>query len=578
MPGNLRNLVEGSEFVALQNTRFAIDGLGRYLCSTWPEATQNGGRAFDAVVVGSGMYGGYCASKIWRFGGFKGLRVLVLEAGPFLISEHVQNLANVGFNVPPSINPANDPGVPRELVWGIGWRGNVAFPGLAYCFGGKSLFWGGWCPRLTNDDLAQWPATTRLGLANHYTRVEEETGVSEVTDFITGALNAELKRAFGAQTAVVPHIVAQGGTNGVHDAPLAVQGAQPGSGLFSFDKFSSAPLLAEAVREDVGATGADDRARRLFVVTRAHVSRLVAQNGRVVELQAFTPEGYKTLSIAPDCAVILAASAIESTRLALLSFPTALIGGNLMAHLRTDFAVRIRRQAFQALPSHLQTAALLVRGATAQGRFHVQITGAANQGRGSDDLLFRMIPDLDLLGSLQANDDPEWIAITLRGIAEMHGPRQAPTRASRDSWIDLSQQTDEYGLPRAWVNLAISSGDWQLWQDMDAAMLGLAQRVAGSASNIEYGYDGGWQSAPYPLDRPFPPWHQGLGETYHEAGTLWMGDDPASSVTDPFGRFHHVDNCYSCDQASFPTVGSVNPVLTGLALARRLAVHVVDRH
>ena len=113
---------------------------------------------------------------------------------------------------------------------------------------------------------------------------------------------------------------------------------------------------------------------------------------------------------------------------------------------------------------------------------------------------------------------------------------------------------------------------------MDRAMLELVQRVAQSAGNIEYGYDGGWQQAPYPLERPFPAWHQSLGETHHESGTLWMGDDPATSVTDTDSRFHHLQNAYCCDQAIFPTVGSVNPVLTGLALSRRLAVHLVDAH
>jgi choline dehydrogenase-like flavoprotein len=72
----------------------------------------------------------------------------------------------------------------------------------------------------------------------------------------------------------------------------------------------------------------------------------------------------------------------------------------------------------------------------------------------------------------------------------------------------------------------------------------------------------------------FAPWRRGLGTTYHEAGTLWMGDDPASSVTDVFGRLHHMTNVYACDQSIFPTVASVNPVLTGLCLAQRLAAHL----
>jgi choline dehydrogenase-like flavoprotein len=576
MAGNLPPLIPGSGLVEVQHTAFSVDALGRYLCSTWGEATQNGGQPFDALVIGSGMYGAYCAEKIWRFGAAKGLRVLVLEAGPFLISEHVQNIANIGLNVPASIEPATDPGVARELVWGIAWRGNVAFPGLAYCFGGKSLYWGGWSPRLTPEDLQRWPTATRQGLQGLYPLLERETGVDPTTDFISGPLYDELVRAFAAQTGNVAEIHTAGGTAGVFPAPLAVQGAQPASGLFSFDKYSSAPLLAEALREDAGSSGGQDSRRRLFLVPKAHVLRLSVQNGQVNGIDVAVAGQRTFLSIPGSCAVVLAGSTIESTRLALFSFPRDLMGGNLMAHTRTDFTVRIRRTAFQALPAHLETAAFLIRGSHAQARFHIQVTASANQGASSDSLLFRMVPDLDLLGGLLANEDPNWIAITLRGVAEMGGDRQAPNRLSGRSWIDLSPwETDEFGIPRAWVNLAVQPADIAIWRAMDAAMLDLCRRVAGTPGNIQYLYDGSWQNAPYPADRPFPPWHQGLGETYHEAGTLWMGDDPSQSVTDPNGKFHHVGNAYCCDQAAFPTVGSVNPALTGLTLARRMAEHLV---
>jgi choline dehydrogenase-like flavoprotein len=579
MAGDLPLLVEAAGTTNVQRTTLSIDALGRYICSTWAEATQNGGKPFDAVVVGSGMYGAYCAEKIWRFGADKGLRVLVLEAGPFLISEHVQNIADIGLNVPAPLDPSQDPGVPRELVWGIAWRGNVAFPGLAYCVGGKSLYWGGWCPRLTTADLQQWPATTGQALQTRYPEVESEIGVVPSTDFITGALYQELTRAFAAQTGAVANIDATGGTNGVHEPPLAVQGAQPASGLFSFDKFSSAPLLAEAVREDVDASGVQDARRRLFLVPRAHVLRLAVDDGTVNGLDVAVAGRREFLRLASTCSVVLAASAIESTRLALVSFPRSPMGGNLMAHMRTDMTVRIRRAAFRPMPLHLETAALLIRGGTAQGRFHIQVTASGSPTLGSDALLFRMVPDLDLLDALLANDDPEWIGITLRGVAEIQGDRSAPNTIPTRSWIDLSPaETDEFGVPRAWVNFALRQGDVALWSDMDRAILDLCQHVAGSAASIEYLYDGGWQSAPYPLSRPFPPWHQGLGETYHEAGTLWMGDDPASSVTDPHGRLHNVSNAYCCDQAAFPTVGSVNPTLTGLALARQMAEHIVGLH
>jgi choline dehydrogenase-like flavoprotein len=571
MASDLPMLVPGDRSVEVQRTSLSLDAVGRYLCSTWDEAMGNGGAPFDVVVVGAGMYGGHLAARAWRLGAQRGLRVLVLEAGPFLVSQHVQNLPDMGFDVPAPLDPARDPGVPRALVWGLPWRGNVPFPGLAYCAGGKSLYWGGWCPQLTDADLALWPAAAADGLREHYGKAEEALGVVPSADFITGALYEELRRAFGIAAAATAH------ADGVAEAPLAVQGGQPASGLFSFDKYSSMTLLAQAIRDDVSAAGADDRRRRLFLVPNAHVIGLDYDGERVTSLEVWDGAQVRTLAIAPQAAVALAASAIESTRLALAAFPTPLMGGNLMAHLRTDFGVRIRRDAFQPLPKHLTTGALLVRGSTSTGRFHVQVTASANRDLGSDGLLFRMVPDLDLLDAQLANDDPDWIALTLRGVAETFGDRGAPDHDPGRRWIELVADADEWQRRRAWVNLAVAPAELQLWHDMEQAMLDLAAHVAGAPANVEYLYDNGWQPEPFPLDRPFPAWRQGLGETYHEAGTLWMGDDPASSITDLDGRFHHVANAFAADQAAFPTVGSVNPVLTGIALARRLAEHLVAR-
>jgi choline dehydrogenase-like flavoprotein len=65
-----------------------------------------------------------------------------------------------------------------------------------------------------------------------------------------------------------------------------------------------------------------------------------------------------------------------------------------------------------------------------------------------------------------------------------------------------------------------------------------------------------------------------LGSTHHEAGTLWMGA-AGSSVTDKDGRFHHVGNAYAAGPAVFPRLGSANPSLTAMALARNTAAVIV---
>lgn len=556
---SIKELVEGGQPVEVQQTAFSQDVLGRYICNTWDEAVNNGGAPFDAVVLGAGMFGAYCAQKIYRRGA--GKRVLVLEAGPLLVTEHVQNLARIGLNVASAVTV--DPGVARERVWGLPWRSNQASPGLAYCVGGRSLYWGGWAPRLTAADHALWPPAVAAFLSTSYAQVEREIGVAPTTDFITGQLFDALRQRIEAVRPAVANLDA------VEEAPLAVQGEPPASGLFSFDKFSSAPLLVDAIRE---AAGSPDATRRLFLVPRAHVVRLHAAGGAVHTLEVDVAGQRKFLAIGPQCAVVLAMGAVESTRVALASFPTPPMGRNLMAHLRTNMTVRIRRSALAAiLPPELQTAAVMVRGSTAQGRFHLQVTASASNVGASDELLFRMIPDLDLLDAILGAQAADWVAVTVRGLGEMVGDRATPVPNGTGSWINLSPfEVDEYGVPRAWVQLTASAADGALWDVMDQRALELVQQVAGGAANIEYFYDGGWQAPPPSSGTIRAQMRDGLGTTHHESGTLWMGA-AGSSVTDEDGRFHHIGNAYAADLSLFPTVGSANPVLIGLTLAGKVA-------
>ena len=57
----------------------------------------------------------------------------------------------------------------------------------------------------------------------------------------------------------------------------------------------------------------------------------------------------------------------------------------------------------------------------------------------------------------------------------------------------------------------------------------------------------------------------------HSAGTCRMGEDPATSACDRDGRLHGSENVYVADASLLPTNGSVNPCLTTLANAWRVA-------
>lgn len=67
--------------------------------------------------------------------------------------------------------------------------------------------------------------------------------------------------------------------------------------------------------------------------------------------------------------------------------------------------------------------------------------------------------------------------------------------------------------------------------------------------------------------------HKGRNTT-HQCGTLVFGHDPATSVLDPFCRTHDVENLFVVDASFFPSSAAVNPALTIIAQALRVAEHL----
>ena len=63
----------------------------------------------------------------------------------------------------------------------------------------------------------------------------------------------------------------------------------------------------------------------------------------------------------------------------------------------------------------------------------------------------------------------------------------------------------------------------------------------------------------------------------HQSGTCRFGKDPATSVLDTNCRTHDVDNLYVVDTSFFPSSSAVNPSLTAIANAIRVADHLKER-
>ena len=66
--------------------------------------------------------------------------------------------------------------------------------------------------------------------------------------------------------------------------------------------------------------------------------------------------------------------------------------------------------------------------------------------------------------------------------------------------------------------------------------------------------------------------------TTHQCGTLVFGHDPKTSVLDTFCRTHDVDNLLVVDGSFFPSSAAVNPGLTIVAQALRVAGHLRETH
>lgn len=634
MGNSLKHLQPTDQPADVQRTTLSADILGRYVCNSLQEALDSAdgslrpdARPFDLIVIGGGTFGAALAEHLWYRDAQHAHRVLVLEAGPFAIPEHVQNLPMLGLNVPTATTPAQLRALPSDkaaawanVMWGVSWNSNVPFPGLAYGLGGRSLFWGGWSPQPLDQELpiARWPANLVADLKGRYfEEARVQIGTNESNDFIFGPLHAALRQslfdAIDANKAgeAIPLDELDLHLDGVPpaeqeiaklEAPLAVQGRAPRAGYFPLNKFSSVPLLVKAARASQAESSGDDVRRRLMVVPNCHVQRLVTEATplglRVVGIQ--TSERY--ISLAPSAKVFIALGTIESARLALLSFtslpPAAYqhLGKNLMAHLRSNLTIRIPRASLPnhaSLPNELAASALFMKcrhvfaGGPGEGYYHIQITacGLGAMGSNSEAEMWQTVPDIDTFQAFEhANDDH--VVITLRGIGEMQ-PENPESHVS----LDMDPAQVDWNERRAYTMLAKpyepapgesmqTRRDRELWAAMDDTSDRLAVALA-KGQPFEVLTPRGFKrvtnlaevqaALPYTYkNHPQNPGRRdGMGTTHHEAGTLRMGADPSSSVTDADGRFHGIENAYAVGPALFPTVGSPNPMLTGIALARR---------
>jgi choline dehydrogenase-like flavoprotein len=132
------------------------------------------------------------------------------------------------------------------------------------------------------------------------------------------------------------------------------------------------------------------------------------------------------------------------------------------------------------------------------------------------------------------------------------------------SRVTLGARRDRFDMPRVRV-------DWRLRAEDRRGVERLLQAIRGAL--VAQGV--GRLVEPQAVDAA--GWPIAMTGGRHHMGTTRMAADPRQGVVDPACRVHQVANLFVAGSSVFPTSGYVNPTLTIVALALRLADHLKTR-
>ena len=497
---------------------------------------------FDVVIVGSGAGGGTMA---WALAD-SGARVLLLERGDYVPQE------------PENWDPA---AVWRQLRYRtterwVDERGVEFLPYTHYCVGGNTKFWGSVLYRLRERDFGDlehrdgispaWPIDYAT-LAPYYDRAERlfavrgEAGV-DPTDPPRGPFPFPAIPHAPRMAALVERLRG----DGLHPSSLPLGLLRPGEpgGCQLCNTCNSFPCQEHAksdaevccVTPALASPGVTlwtgTRARRLL--TNPSGSRVEAveleRGGQVEQVRA----GLVVVSCgAVNSAALLLQSATDRHPDGLAN-SSGMVGRRYMAHLATMMQgfhpFRLNDTVFQ------KTVAIndyyFAGPASPYPLGHVQSQGRTHgvMAKVVGDTIVPRIP-------LAAYD--AWVA---RGVDWLVMSEDLPEPDNR-VMVDTQGRIHLHYRPN---NVGPHS---ELVAEMTRQLRGLGFWKVMSHSHLSK-------------------------NTTHQCGTLCFGTDPRTSVLDPYCRAHDVENLFAVDASFFPSSAAVNPGLTIVAQALRVADHI----
>lgn len=554
--------------------------------------------AFDAIVVGSGMTGGYAAKELAE----QGFKVLVLERGrrlehgtdykdnlipwefetfgrvpeeevardyPIQSTLYAFNSGNKHFWVKDSEHPYSTP-EGKEFLW---YRGNH--------LGGRSLMWGRQSYRLSAMDFeanardghgVDWPVRYD-DIAPWYDRVERFVGVSGTREGVAALPDGQfqrgmdltavekdfqqkLSRAHPTRTMFIGRVA---NATEPTEEQIALGRGPCQSRNMCFNGCSFGAYFSSLS----STLPAAERTGNVTIVTDAIVDSLIydpetrrVSGVRVIDANTKATQTYEAR------VVFLCASAIPSAQILLNStsdsFPNGLanrsgqVGRNLMDHIGTTVVAMApgfeeryywgRRPNGCYIPRYrnvTENADGYVRGFGFQVNSMRQGWSAAMRRPGVGAELKQRL-----------RQPGPWLFM-LHGFGEM-----LPNPNNRVSLHPTRR--DQWGQSLVHIDCSFGPNEEKM---LDAIETDARQMMEMA----------GYQAIPMPPRRSVP------GEKIHEMGTARMGKDPATSVLNAYNQAHDVDNLYVTDGSFMASSACQNPSLTYMAFTARAAHHAGDR-
>jgi choline dehydrogenase-like flavoprotein len=550
---------------------------------------------FDAIVIGSGISGGWAAKELTE----KGMKVLMLDRGRMV--EHRKDYITEGKgpwelpyrgNLPPEQVERDYP----MAKWGganltqqthyynndrlnpIDFENSKSFrwvrPGVV---GGKSLIWGRVALRWSKIDFeankrdghgSPWPITYDE-VAPWYSYVEQYAGISGSKENLAQLPDGEFQKPFplnagelwvkdrlekaipgrkliSCRTANLTEDKPEQGRARCQDRAMCARGCSYGA------YFSTQSVTLPAARKTNNLTLLSDQ-----VVTNLEYDPVTKKVTGVRVVDANTMEA----KVWRSRIVFLCASAMATTQILLNSRSpgsdrsfadsSGLLGHYIMDHIfRTNFWGTVPDASLNEFISY---------GRRPNGVYIPRFRNLNGQDPDAD-----FVRGYGMQGAAgRSPNSPVGFGKSMKEAMRGYGPWIIRFNAFgeclpyKDNTLSLNPaKLDRYGVPLAVFNVTFRDNELKLIRD--AAIQGEAMMKAAGLTNT-----GSSNEEHVP------------GDAIHEMGGACMGDDPRASVVNRWSQLHDAANVFVTDGAQMASTSCVNPSMTFMALTARAADRAV---